>query len=122
MPERSAADRLDDVVEAMLRRPEAARLPDEAALAALWRVAADLLLLPRAGFEEGLRVELERRTSMTTMTSTSPTTTAAVEKVYRGATPFLTVKDPAAAIDFYRAAFGAVERMRLLEPGGQIAH
>jgi PhnB protein len=123
MPERSPADRLDDVVEAMLRRPDAARVPEEAALAALWRVAADLLLLPRAGFEERLRDELERRTSMTSTTSvTSTSSGVAAEKVYRGATPFLTVKDPAAALDFYHAAFGAVERVRLLEPGGQIAH
>ena len=38
------------------------------------------------------------------------------------AAPMLTLKDPAAAIAFYVRAFGAVEEMRLTEPGGAIAH
>ncbi|MEZ0472519.1 VOC family protein [Luteimonas salinilitoris] len=38
------------------------------------------------------------------------------------AVPHLVVEDADAAIAFYREAFGAVETMRLVEPGGKIAH
>lgn len=37
-------------------------------------------------------------------------------------TPYLTIKGAAAAIEFYKKAFGAVETMRLAEPGGKIGH
>jgi PhnB protein len=37
-----------------------------------------------------------------------------------GLSPFLTVRNAAAAIDFYRRAFGATEQSRLTTPSGQI--
>ena len=37
-------------------------------------------------------------------------------------TPYLTCRDAAAAIEFYRAAFVADEEMRLADPQGRIAH
>jgi PhnB protein len=37
-------------------------------------------------------------------------------------TPYLCVKDAAAAIEFYRLAFGARERMRLPCPDGKVGH
>lgn len=37
---------------------------------------------------------------------------------YHSITPSLTVKDAAAALDFYRRAFGAVEHYRLPDPDG----
>jgi len=36
--------------------------------------------------------------------------------------PYLCVTDTAAAIAFYRDAFGATEKFRLTEPGGRIGH
>lgn len=41
---------------------------------------------------------------------------------YRNITPYLTIKNAAAAIDFYKQAFGAQERMRMTDPGGRIGH
>jgi PhnB protein len=41
---------------------------------------------------------------------------------YRGAIPYLTVKNAAAAIDFYKQAFGAAELMRMTAPDGKIGH
>ncbi len=41
---------------------------------------------------------------------------------YHTLTPYLTVHDARAAIDFYRAAFGAEEVMRMDEPSGKIMH
>jgi PhnB protein len=37
-------------------------------------------------------------------------------------TPYLAVRGAAAAIEFYRRAFGATETMRLSEPGGRLGH
>lgn len=36
--------------------------------------------------------------------------------------PYLSVRNAAAALDFYQRAFGAVEDYRLVEPGGRIGH
>jgi PhnB protein len=41
---------------------------------------------------------------------------------YRGVTPYLCCQDAAAAIDFYKRAFGATEVMRVAGPGGKIGH
>src|SRR4051794_40265872 len=41
---------------------------------------------------------------------------------YHTATPYLIVDDARAALEFYRKAFGAVERFRLDEPDGRIGH
>lgn len=41
---------------------------------------------------------------------------------YRTATPYLVFDDAAAAIEFYKNAFGAEERMRMEAPGGKIGH
>ncbi len=41
---------------------------------------------------------------------------------YPGITPYLGVKDAAAAIEFYKRAFGATELMRLPMPDGKIGH
>jgi PhnB protein len=41
---------------------------------------------------------------------------------YHTATPYLIVRDAARALDFYRAAFGATEVMRMESPGGKVGH
>ncbi|MEO8126876.1 MAG: VOC family protein, partial [Bryobacteraceae bacterium] len=41
---------------------------------------------------------------------------------YRGATPYLTVRNAADAIDFYKKAFGATELLRLASPDGKVGH
>ena len=41
---------------------------------------------------------------------------------YRSVTPYLAVKQAADAIEFYRRAFGAKERMRLRMPNGKVGH
>ncbi|WP_343717204.1 VOC family protein [Inquilinus sp.] len=41
---------------------------------------------------------------------------------YPTVTPYLIVRGAAAAIDFYRTAFGATERMRMDAPGGAVGH
>jgi PhnB protein len=41
---------------------------------------------------------------------------------YHSVTPYLIVQDAAKAIDFYKQAFGATERMRIQGPGGKVVH
>jgi PhnB protein len=91
------ADPLD-----VLTGTDAAVAPDPAFAAALRRrLVAALHPIPPA--------HLRRSTTMTTATSTVPVTSAA-------ATPYLCVHDAAAAIDFYVAALGAVEVLRIPQP------
>src|SRR5690349_18161631 len=46
----------------------------------------------------------------------------AIPEGYHSVTPYLSVKGAAAAIDFYKKAFGATEIMRMPAPGGLIGH
>ena len=50
-----------------------------------------------------------------------PTAVQPIPDGFHAATPYLTVRDAAQALAFYKAAFGAVETMRI-EAGGRIGH
>jgi PhnB protein len=41
---------------------------------------------------------------------------------YHVVTPYLSIKGAAAAIDFYKRAFGATEVMRMAQPDGRVGH
>ncbi len=41
---------------------------------------------------------------------------------YHSVTPYLSIRDASAAIEFYRKALGAVELGRILDPTGKIAN
>ena len=41
---------------------------------------------------------------------------------YPRVTPYLSIDGAAAAIEFYKKAFGATERMRMDAPGGKVGH
>jgi PhnB protein len=41
---------------------------------------------------------------------------------YHGAIPYLNVTDGIRAVEFYKAAFGAIERTRILRKDGKLAH
>ncbi len=41
---------------------------------------------------------------------------------WHSVTPFLSVKDAARAVEFYRKAFGAMELERMAEPDGKVIH
>jgi len=45
-----------------------------------------------------------------------------IPDAYHTVTPYIIVHDAAAAIEFYKKAFGAVETIRLPMPGGKVAH
>ena len=49
-------------------------------------------------------------------------TVRAIPEGFEGATPYLSIKGAAEAIEFYKKAFGAVETMRMARPDGRIGH
>ncbi|HYW43427.1 MAG TPA: VOC family protein [Bryobacteraceae bacterium] len=112
MPEPSLSRRLDLAVEAMLElRPDTAVDPG---LAPLLGIARDLRGLPRESFKARLKSDLERRAFMATQAQS-------VSAVRQTAAPRLRIKNAAAAIEFYKKAFGARELFRF-EGRGEIAH
>ena len=78
------------------------------------RIEAMLRKLPRPGFRERLRRDLERTGTMTT-------TADRVTPTRQVATPTLRIRNAAAAIAFYIDAFGAREILRF-DVGGRVAH
>jgi PhnB protein len=46
----------------------------------------------------------------------------AIPEGYEALTPYLSLRDAAKAIEFYKAALGATELYRLAMPGGKVAH
>jgi PhnB protein len=45
-----------------------------------------------------------------------------IPNTHHQATPYLSIRDAARALDFYRDAFGATERSRLMQPDGRVGH
>ena len=87
-------------------------------------------IAPRAAFATVLRHRLEEalgmHTSTTNDTTTNDTASAAVIPATPATTsalvPYLCVDGADRALAFYAAAFGAVETLRMAEPGGRIGH
>jgi PhnB protein len=107
-------EQLNQAVELMLARNDRKVGKSEAGIEPLLRIAADLRDLPRESFKAGLKSELKGRKIMSTVAE--PVVTAAPV-----ASPSLTFKNAAQAIEFYQNAFGAKEIFRF-EAGGHIAH
>jgi PhnB protein len=51
-----------------------------------------------------------------------PTKTKHIPDGYHTATPYLIISGAAAAIDFYKQAFGATEAIRFTQPDGRVGH
>lgn len=107
-------EQLNRAVDAMLARADGKVPRMDASVEPLVRVAAELRDLPR-DFKRRLKSELlEGRKTMSTVAEP-------IAGVRTGASPRLTFKDAAKAIEFYKNAFGAQETMRF-EVGGKIPH
>ena len=120
MPNRLIIDKLDQAVTELLATPQTVPENDklqsgDPQLMPLLRVAAELRQLPREDFKARLKSDLQRKSSMATVAEP-------VAAIRQAAAPYLTVKDAARAIEFYKKAFGAVERGRLADPSGKIGH
>jgi PhnB protein len=86
---------------------------------ALARIAEDLADMPRAEFKETLKRELQRKAE--SMASAARKVNFKPEG-YHTATPYLIAHDAAAALDFYKQAFGATELYRMSQPDGRVGH
>jgi PhnB protein len=108
-------DQLNLAVDALLARADGRPPKVETSVEPLVRVAADLRSLPREEFKTRLKSELlEGRKTMSTVAEP-------IASVHVSASPRLTFKDAAKAIEFYEQAFGAKEIMRF-DVGGHIPH
>jgi PhnB protein len=117
----------DEVVQAMLvslqPRPEKAPARE---LAPLTRVAQVLRELPREEFRAALKSDLQRRATMNEGTATAPRPSPKEVHYQRpgltAITPYIIVRPAAQFIDFLKAAFEGVERLRMPAPDGSIMH
>ena len=115
MPKPSLSEQLDQIVVALLASSAAVAPNSGLQLAGAAAIAAELRFLPRQDFKATLKAQLEGRTPMASKRVTAP-------EARQSATAYLTVKDAARAIEFYKEAFGATEIMRMKGPGGKIGH
>jgi PhnB protein len=117
MAKQSLGEQLNRVVNAVLAPPYRVPPRTEAKLGALGQVADALRGLPREEFRSRLKSELQRSTKMASKPAVVPQHQPA-----QSATVYICVHDAAAAIDFYKRAFGAEEVMRLVGPGTRVGH
>ena len=113
-PNRSMINQLDQAVTDLLAAPGAKLPSGDPELLPLLRIAAELRQLPREDFKAQLKSDLQRKKSMAT-------TIEPIAAVRIVASPRMTFKDVAKAIEFYKTAFGAKETFRF-EVGTGIAH
>jgi PhnB protein len=120
MGKQSLSEQLDKIVAALLA-PEAGRSPNDGSrrpgttLERHSEVIGGLKNLPRRGFRARLKADLERRAEM-------GISAAKASREFHTSTPYLSLRGAAAAIEFYKKAFGATEELRLSQPDGRIAH
>jgi PhnB protein len=114
MPKRSLAEQLDQAVQAMLDHPATETSHADLEISPLLKVAAELRNLPREEFKARLKRELQDEKGLSLA--------ASAETMRPTASPYLTVRDAAGAIEFYMRAFGAKENMRLTGPDGKVMH
>jgi PhnB protein len=115
MAERSIFDQLDDAVSAILSGRKRDSAAVDQSVAELAAVAQQLRGLPRDDFKKHLKDTLVRRNDMSSPVM-KPEPALASLRVY------LCFNNAAAAIEYYKEAFGAEELMRLAEPSGKIGH
>src|SRR3982074_2481361 len=107
-------EQLNRAIDIMLARADGKLGKLDAGIEPLVRIAADLRTLPRQEFKARLKTKLEGRNNMSAVAE--PITAARTV-----ASPRLTFKNAAKAIDFYKQAFGAKETFRF-EIGDSIPH
>jgi PhnB protein len=121
MARQTSAEKFNRALERQLSIPKAQlaaveleeiRTTGTAPLLSFTRALRDI---PRERFKERLRLNLERRAKMATSAQAAP-------EVRASATPYLSVGNAAAALEFYKKAFGATEITRLMQPDGRVGH
>jgi len=116
MAKRSPQDQLDQALQALLARTDSVPPSRDPKLSALLRLAADLRELPSEDFKAQLKVDLERKVSMTTATAQF------IPKGSHSVTPYLIVEGADRMLDFCCQAFAGEEKLRFPRPDGTLQH
>jgi PhnB protein len=111
MAERDLTDRLDEIIGAIIARADATAALRDPDVAPLARIAADLRHYPSPEFKARLRAQLERRTTMTAVTTT------AIREGFTTVTPYIRVRE-AGLVDFIAQVFDAQETFSGRGSGG----
>ena len=106
MAERALDDRVDQTIDAILKRGDATAALRDQDLAPLARLAADLRHYPGPAFKSRLRAQLERKGTMS-----SGVLGTSVREGLSTITPYLRVREPG-LVDFLGHVFGALETSR----------
>jgi uncharacterized glyoxalase superfamily protein PhnB len=118
MAERKATEQLDEFVEAILTDPDSRVPADDPRLAALLRVAADLLGLPGEDFRARLREELRAPAAAKGDEATPAAAARGIRSGFHTVTPYLQVQRAEALLEFVKRAFGATETFRTTGQAG----
>ena len=118
MPRRSLIEQLDAAVQLVIGNPGAPLPLGNTGVNPLVRIAAELRDLPRSGFRTKLKADIERRTSMATMTEAKKPGANPIPTGYRTVTPYLIAEDGPALLEFAKQAFGAEEMFRAVGTAG----
>jgi PhnB protein len=124
VPKRSLADQLDQALQAFVQRPLGQIPPADERLASsltpLLGIAQNLRLLPQQDFKIRLKIDLERRISMTGAPKPAasprrgePTGPTAE---YHTIAPYIIVPRASEFIEFLKAAFSGTEQFRVGRP------
>jgi PhnB protein len=111
MAKPSPVEQLDRAVAAILARSDAGLPALPTNLRGLALIAADLREMPRVNFKARLKAELQRRTAMSTGTSTAKSVTL-VRGMFHTVTPYLSGVRGLEVVEFVKQAFGAEELFR----------
>jgi PhnB protein len=112
MTEGALADRLDQIVDAILTRGDATAALRDPQLAPLARVGADLRYCPDPEFKARLRAHMQRRAAMSAALAT-----AKIREGFTTITPYVRVRD-AGLVDFLARVFAAEETFSTRGSGG----
>lgn len=111
MSSQSNIDQLDLAVTDILANPDVMPTSVDASLADLLIIARDLSAMPRPEFKARLRLELERKASMSTKT-------VQVREGFRTVTPYIFIPDAEELVGFVRQVFAGVETGRTSHGSG----
>jgi PhnB protein len=112
MAERPVADRLSELIDAVIARPDAPPPAADAEIAPLLVIAVELCELPDPDFKKRLKADLQRRAEM------SATTINPIREGFHTLTPYIMVRQAAELIDFVKQAFGAEATVRGIGSAG----
>jgi PhnB protein len=136
MAKQTPSEKLDKIVERLLghtgrppsrsatrpagaKRSRASSSGTSALGVSLIEVVSGLRGLPRSDFRARLKADLEKQRDRS---SSMASTAKAVSEFRNAATPYLSIRNAAAALEFYKRAFGATEVSRLMQPDGRVGH